>query len=170
MKTLIAALAVAAACGGAAVAEPLRATAAMNCRETPSLYGKVVAAIAKGAIVDGKASAGDWTRIDGAPDCWAATRYLVKLDASAKPGASAKPDVRPGTASSRTSSYRISKPRRLSPAASERASRRATPNEPLFSPRGLNPRACPCGSLQVCIGPRGGRYCITSGGNKRYGV
>lgn len=22
----------------------------------------------------------------------------------------------------------------------------------------------------VCIGPRGGRYCITSGGNKRYGI
>lgn len=30
--------------------------------------------------------------------------------------------------------------------------------------------ACPCGSRQVCIGPRGGRYCITSGGGKRYGV
>ncbi len=29
---------------------------------------------------------------------------------------------------------------------------------------------CPCSSRQVCIGPRGGRYCITSGGNKRYGV
>ncbi len=28
---------------------------------------------------------------------------------------------------------------------------------------------CPCGSGRVCIGPRGGRYCITSGGNKRYG-
>lgn len=29
---------------------------------------------------------------------------------------------------------------------------------------------CPCSSQQVCIGPRGGRYCYTSGGNKRYGV
>lgn len=29
---------------------------------------------------------------------------------------------------------------------------------------------CPCSGRQVCIGPRGGRYCITSGGNKRYGV
>lgn len=28
---------------------------------------------------------------------------------------------------------------------------------------------CPCGSGRVCVGPRGGRYCITSGGNKRYG-
>ncbi|SMS12673.1 hypothetical protein CFBP1590__5087 [Pseudomonas viridiflava] len=30
--------------------------------------------------------------------------------------------------------------------------------------------SCPCFSGNVCIGPRGGRYCITSGGNKRYGV
>lgn len=30
--------------------------------------------------------------------------------------------------------------------------------------------ACPCSGGRVCIGPRGGRYCITSGGNKRYGV
>ncbi|WP_440491672.1 SH3 domain-containing protein [Serratia nevei] len=30
--------------------------------------------------------------------------------------------------------------------------------------------SCPCSSGNICIGPRGGRYCITSGGNKRYGV
>ena len=30
--------------------------------------------------------------------------------------------------------------------------------------------SCPCSSGTVCIGPRRGRYCITSGGNKRYGV
>ena len=29
---------------------------------------------------------------------------------------------------------------------------------------------CPCSGSHVCIGPRGGRYCITSGGNKRYGI
>jgi len=27
---------------------------------------------------------------------------------------------------------------------------------------------CPCSSSANCYGPRGGRYCITSGGNKRY--
>jgi hypothetical protein len=30
--------------------------------------------------------------------------------------------------------------------------------------------SCACGSGNVCTGPRGGRYCITSGGNKRYGM
>lgn len=29
---------------------------------------------------------------------------------------------------------------------------------------------CSCRSNQVCTGPRGGRYCITGSGNKRYGV
>lgn len=28
---------------------------------------------------------------------------------------------------------------------------------------------CPCGSGKVCVGPRGGRYCITKSGNKEYG-
>lgn len=27
---------------------------------------------------------------------------------------------------------------------------------------------CPCSGSRNCTGPRGGRYCITSGGNKRY--
>lgn len=27
---------------------------------------------------------------------------------------------------------------------------------------------CPCNGSNICIGPRGGRYCMTSGGNKRY--
>lgn len=30
--------------------------------------------------------------------------------------------------------------------------------------------SCPCSGRNVCVGPRGGRYCITSGGSKRYGV
>jgi Protein of unknown function (DUF4236)/Bacterial SH3 domain len=29
---------------------------------------------------------------------------------------------------------------------------------------------CPCSARQVCIGPRGGRYCMTSSGRKRYGI
>lgn len=28
--------------------------------------------------------------------------------------------------------------------------------------------SCPCSSSYNCTGPRGGRYCYTSGGNKRY--
>jgi hypothetical protein len=28
--------------------------------------------------------------------------------------------------------------------------------------------SCPCSGSKVCVGPRGGHYCITSSGNKRY--
>jgi hypothetical protein len=31
-------------------------------------------------------------------------------------------------------------------------------------------RGCSCSNGSVCFGPRGGRFCITSGGNKRYGI
>lgn len=46
---------------------------------------------------------------------------------------------------------------------------RAAP-QPVRSPAIEYGSSCPCSSGNVCIGPRGGRYCITSGGNKRYGV
>lgn len=28
--------------------------------------------------------------------------------------------------------------------------------------------SCPCSGTKYCVGPRGGQYCITSGGKKRY--
>ncbi|WP_434674476.1 SH3 domain-containing protein [Pseudomonas sp. R1-15] len=42
--------------------------------------------------------------------------------------------------------------------------------QPAYRPATEYSSSCPCSSGNVCIGPRGGRYCITSGGNKRYGV
>ena len=36
--------------------------------------------------------------------------------------------------------------------------------------RGTTSGECPCNGGDVCVGPRGGRYCLTSSGNKRYGV
>ncbi len=39
-----------------------------------------------------------------------------------------------------------------------------------YGTRGTTDGQCPCNGGDVCVGPRGGRYCITSGGNKRYGV
>jgi len=54
------------------------------------------------------------------------------------------------------------------------ATRQPKRNQPAPQPARINTSdyssSCPCSSGRVCIGPRGGRYCITSGGNKRYGV
>ncbi|ANS42377.1 SH3 domain-containing protein [Serratia inhibens] len=48
------------------------------------------------------------------------------------------------------------------------------PKQPVYRPTPkrnvASDAGCPCSSGRICIGPRGGRYCITSGGNKRYGV
>lgn len=44
-------------------------------------------------------------------------------------------------------------------------------SEPKYRPAPVvREYSCSCAGGNVCIGPRGGRYCITSGGNKRYGV
>jgi|SRR5690625_230928 len=45
------------------------------------------------------------------------------------------------------------------------ASQQPTTPKPRPSSRAYS---CPCSSSSNCYGPRGGRYCITSGGNKRY--
>ncbi|AJP52202.1 MULTISPECIES: SH3 domain-containing protein [Pseudomonas] len=45
-----------------------------------------------------------------------------------------------------------------------------TAPQPAYKPSREFSSSCPCSSGNVCIGPRGGRYCITSGGKKRYGV
>ncbi|SEH12729.1 SH3 domain-containing protein [Sphingopyxis sp. YR583] len=48
--------------------------------------------------------------------------------------------------------------------------KRSTKRKKKRSGGGVSGGSCPCSGYNVCIGPRGGRYCITSGGNKRYGV
>lgn len=57
--------------------------------------------------------------------------------------------------------------RRYSYSKTKRVRSRAVP---FYGTRGTTTGECPCNGGNVCVGPRGGRYCITSGGNKRYGV
>lgn len=54
--------------------------------------------------------------------------------------------------------------------AQARRRRRRRGIQSFGSARGTTSGECPCNGGKVCIGPRGGRYCITRGGNKRYGV
>ena len=39
---------------------------------------------------------------------------------------------------------------------------------PKKAPKHAVTSTCPCSGAHVCVGPRGGRYCITAGGKKRY--
>lgn len=54
------------------------------------------------------------------------------------------------------------------PPQSKPGSSRAAPPAPSSRPVARSGSSCPCGTGSVCTGPRGGRYCMTSGGNKRY--
>jgi hypothetical protein len=65
---------------------------------------------------------------------------------------------------------------RLSPDPRPRQAATPSPAPPVSSPTRamtlakpiVSSGSCSCSSGRVCVGPRGGRYCITSGGNKRY--
>lgn len=124
-----------------------------NVRLSPD--GTVVDRIRRGAEVEVHANSDNWSRISAdnlaprwvhssllcsTPNCW-----LV------------------GSASPRSNSY--------APSGSSRTPS-SRGSKPSSAPRSNynNNSSCPCSGNRVCVGPRGGRYCITSGGNKRYGV
>lgn len=112
----------------------------LNIRSQPA--GKVIASMRRGDKVQVFERKDDWVRIsaDGQPAKWLSSKSLCDV----------------------VNCYVISRPETTRPA---RISPQPIPRQtPSYG------SSCPCSSGTVCIGPRGGRYCITSGGNKRYGV
>ena len=114
----------------------------LNCRAAPDPSARTIRQLTRGARVDVIDNANEWAEISHVGgNCWSSDRYL-----SALPPEPEAPKHALGVASS-TRGTALPRPRRRYQEAS-----------------------CPCSGANVCIGPRGGRYCITSGGNKRYGV
>lgn len=121
------------------------ATAALRTRSEPSSTGTVVGTLHRGKTVKVLRRSGEWLQVaQGAALVWIAASH-VKAHASERQGFSSTqaPNRHHGGAKSH---------KRRSSGSS-----------------GFD-EGCPCGGSRVCVGPRGGRYCITSGGNKRYGV
>jgi len=111
----------------------------LNVRSSPN--GTVAGSLKHGAAVEIHAENGGWSRIsaDGRPERWVSSAYLCKQrDCSDIPKWKPPPVAAPASA----------------------PVRRAAPTASSYG--------CPCSSSSNCYGPRGGRYCITSGGNKRY--
>jgi hypothetical protein len=137
----------------------------LNCRSSSAPSAKVVRALARDQLVTVSEEGGGWSRISGSPDCWVKASFL-----SAEPRAT--------TRSTGSGGYTGSTPTSLSsqPSRSRSSSFYGGQSTPKRAKKRSRPRGsydnegCPCSGRQVCIGPRGGRYCITSGGNKRYGV
>lgn len=112
----------------------------LNLRNQPG--GKVISTLKRGEKVQVYEKKNGWVRVslDGQPAKWLSSKSLCD-------GANC---------------YAVSKPEPV---------RQARPaSQPIPRQAPSYGSSCPCSSGAVCIGPRGGRYCITSGGNKRYGV
>lgn len=130
---------------------------ALNCRAEPATSGAVIGGLVQNDKADIVEQSGTWSKIRRqSGDCWVASSFLagapvIATGAAAQGLMSANSGKSYGKARASSSSSRTKKSR------------------PRSSGYHLD-GSCPCSGSNVCIGPRGGRYCITSGGNKRYGV
>lgn len=173
---------------GSASAIPQYVTArSLNCRADPKGGATVVRALARGQSVNVAEESGGWSKISGALPCWASSDYLsasapaaLELIGGQRPmpalaggstfatGSNSGDSGAAMTAAGAGAAAAVAG-RSLSPKS--RGSRSARARRVRGSSGGgYSDSSCPCSGGNICIGPRGGRYCITSGGNKRYGV
>lgn len=154
-------------------------TSNVNCRDQPKATAHIVARIPAGTDVSVEQRRNDWSLIRYAPrSCWVASRYLGEQSTADANRASLR-QTRAVSRSAYVKRERISRPSRQSSLSSStlnhstsrphRSTRRKSrvKSAPSYNYGG---GSCPCSGRNICVGPRGGRYCITSGGNKRYGV
>jgi hypothetical protein len=141
----------------------------VNCRAEPSKQGTVKASLSRGQSATVIDRSGDWTKVsDMGQECWVSSSLLSAfppIAAGAASGAAAQSLV--SSRSSASSDYGASG---SSSRSSARKARRSSKARRSRSSGGYSGSSCPCSGSNICVGPRGGRYCITSGGNKRYGV
>jgi len=107
---------------------------------------------------------GDWTRIspEREPPRWVRSSKLCSGNSCWK----ASPQGRADYPASGSPNYYSGQNQYRSPRSQQNHSPEQKQAKPAKQSGGSG--QCPCSGSQDCIGPRGGHYCITSGGNKRY--
>lgn len=152
----------------------------LNCRSASAANASVVKQFARGDAIVSVETRDGWERVESTPECWVSAKFLAGTALASNPSEPAKSSLY-------GSSVSESVPSQLAPLAAASAVRSASysSNRIKASSKKKHRRSsgskrrstgsyiggsCPCSGGNVCIGPRGGRYCITSGGNKRYGV
>lgn len=158
-----------------AQADQVRAST-LNCRAEPQAESPIVAKLSRGQSVSIAETRGAWSQLT-TQDCWVLSRYLDVEAANSGEQSHFAYDSRYRSRAQRLSTPTLSFPQLSSPSkkrsvatrkhSSASSSKRSRSSS--FRSYG-NGGSCPCSGGNICIGPRGGRYCITSGGNKRYGV
>ncbi|QMW23436.1 DUF4236 domain-containing protein [Sandaracinobacteroides saxicola] len=118
-----------------------------NCRKMASFRSAIIAKFDQNDLLTIAETRNGWARIDRLPaaTCWVSRPLLAENEISPPPRRS------PATAR---------------PHAGYQYRAAVRPSRSTYT----SSYNCPCGSGRICVGPRGGRYCLTSGGNKRYGV
>lgn len=143
----------------------------VNCREAPEGRARVVAKLFNGQPVTVIEIRGSWSRLER-PGCWVSSRFIVFENIGS---GQAYRNSAHGAVYAKASSmsaaeafgFKSSAKQSRKKSSSKKSSSRKRSNS-AGSYTGSS--SCPCSGGNICVGPRGGRYCITSGGNKRYGV
>lgn len=119
-------------------------TNSLNIRDKPN--GHVVGKLGRGEKVDIYETKGNWARIslNSSSPKWLSTKLLCETDGCFKQK----------SRSTTSNNYQALKSH---PHHSERKQKKTYYDSD-----------CSCAVVDYCVGPRGGHYCITSGGNKRY--
>ncbi|TPS78713.1 SH3 domain-containing protein [Acinetobacter baumannii] len=119
-------------------------TNSLNIRDKPN--GHVVGKLGRGEKVDIYETKGNWARIslNSSSPQWLSTKLLCETDGCFKQK----------SRSTTSNNYQALKSH---PLHSERKQKKTYYDSD-----------CSCAVVDYCVGPRGGHYCITSGGNKRY--
>ncbi len=140
----------------------------LNCRAEAYASSEILEKLSGGTAVTVVDRASDWANLDlGEQACWVASRYLSPDGPVISSFSSGGYTVRAASSASRK---KASGGKAYLAAPSYSPPRRSSARRKKSSGGNNYGSSCPCSGNQVCIGPRGGRFCITSGGNKRYGV
>ena len=141
----------------------------LNCRDAASAGAELVTKLGRRDRVSVQTEEAGWSKVQtlSGSSCWVSSRYLSSEEPAAQAATTPQSAYSRSTSTrSRESSASATRSRQSSSTTSPR---RSSPRRSRSS-QGLSSGSCPCSGSNICIGPRGGRYCITSGGNKRYGV
>lgn len=145
-------------------AEPLQLSAPTACRSAPQPDSSAVRTLAAGEqVMLGRHQGGGVQVTTGSPACWI-TVAAGAPQASPAHHRAARTHSQPHTAAHLRGRASRSHYAALRLSRQHRTRGRARSSGATYG------GSCPCSGSRICIGPRGGRYCITSGGNKRYGV
>lgn len=146
----------------------------VNCRAAARANATVLGTLTRGQIVPVLSTSGDWSYVDPVdlPACYVKSAFLTENNALIGQSASFQ---RTHSATARAPSSRPLRYRthvsQLTNAATPRMKRSSFRRSRSRAPSYVySAGSCSCSGSNVCVGPRGGRYCITSGGNKRYGL